>query len=82
MIVCYTSLMTVQTIPKIDEMSAVQQIELMEALWKNMSERNFNNEPPDWHSKYLEDRENALATGEDSFISLDEFETELRTELK
>jgi hypothetical protein len=74
--------MTVQTIPDIDEMTAAQQIELMEALWKNMSERNLNSEPPDWHLKYLEDREKAVAGGEDSFISLDEFEDELRNSLK
>lgn len=73
--------MTVQTIPEIDEMTAAQQIELMEALWKNMSERNVNSEPPDWHLKYLEDREKAIADGEDSFISLDAFEDELRNGL-
>lgn len=74
--------MTVQTIPEIDEMTPVQQVELMEALWKNMTERNLNSEPPAWHREYLADRENALANGEDSFITLDEFETDLRTELK
>lgn len=79
---CYTSLMTVQTIPEIDEMTAVQQVELMEALWKNMSERNLNSKPPDWHHKYLADREDALANGEDSFITLDEFEANLRKDLK
>jgi hypothetical protein len=31
---CYTLPMTVRTIPEIDEMTAAQQIELMEALWK------------------------------------------------
>lgn len=74
--------MTVLTIPEIADMTPAQQIELMEALWKNMSERNVNNEPPDWHRKYLSDRENAIANGEDSFIGLDEFEDELRSELK
>ena len=74
--------MTVQTIPSIDEMTAAQQIELMEALLKNLSERNFNREAPEWHDEYLKDREKAVATGEDSFISLDEFEEELRSELK
>ena len=63
-------------------MTAAQQIELMEALWKNMSERNLNGESPEWHRQYLADREKALASGEDSFISLDEFEAELRKELK
>ena len=74
--------MTVQTIPDIDEMTAAQQIELMEALWKSMSERNINSEPPDWHRQYLADREKALAEGRDSFVTLDEFEAELRGELK
>lgn len=63
-------------------MTAAQQIELMEALWKNMSERNINSEPPDWHLKYLEDREKAVAQAQDSFISLDAFEEDLRNELK
>ena len=74
--------MTVQTIPEIEEMTAAQQIELMEALWKSMSERNINSEPPEWHRQYLADREKALAEGEDSFISLDEFEADLRRGLK
>ena len=70
--------MTVQTTPEIDEMTAAQQIELMEALWKSMSQRNLNHVPPDWHRQYLEEREKAIAKGEDSFISLEEFEEDLQ----
>jgi hypothetical protein len=74
--------MTVQTIPDIDEMTPAQQVELMEALWKSMSERNANSEPPDWHLDYLEERERALAAGEDEFMSIDEFESSLGDALK
>jgi len=74
--------MTVQTIPDIEEMTAAQQVELMEALWKNMTERNLNSEPPAWHRDYLADRDNALANGNDSFITLNELESDLRNELK
>ena len=74
--------MTVQTIPEIDEMSPTQQVELMEALWKSMNERVANSEAPEWHRQYLADREKALASGEDSFYSLDELEADLRAELK
>lgn len=74
--------MAVQTIPAIDEMTPVQQVELMEALWTSMSERNTNSEPPEWHRQYLAVRETALANGEDKFITLDELEADLRTELK
>ena len=73
--------MTVQTIPDIDKMTPAQQVELMEALWKSMSERGINSEPPGWHREYLDGREKALAEGGDSFVSLDELEAELRSEL-
>ena len=73
--------MTVQTIPAIDEMTAVQQIELMEALWQSMSARHVNAEAPRWHREFLENRERALAYGEDSFITLDELEADLRNDL-
>ncbi len=46
-----------------------------------MSERHLNEQPPDWHSEYLLDREKAVANGEDSFVTLDEFEADLRAEL-
>lgn len=73
--------MTVQAIPEISKMTPAQQIELMEALWKSMTERNLN-DPPDWHREYLADRQRAVAEGEDSFIALDELEDELRSELR
>ena len=74
--------MTVQTIPEIDEMTAAQQVELMEALWKSMSERNLNDSPPEWHRQYLEEREKAISRGEDAFISLEAFEEGLLNGLK
>jgi hypothetical protein len=73
--------MTVQTIPEIDQMTAAQQIELMEALWKSMSE-SVVYEAPEWHRQCLADREVAVGNEEDSFISLDELEADLRAELK
>ena len=74
--------MTVQTKPDIHEMSAAQQIELMEALWKSMGERSVNSEPPEWHLRYLEGRSAAVASGDDSFIDLDDLENGLRPEFK
>ena len=62
-------------------MTPAQKIELMEELWKDMSQADLN-EPPDWHREYLADRQRAVAEGEDQFITLDELEDELRTELK
>ncbi len=62
-------------------MTPAQKIELMEELWKDMSETNLS-EPPDWHREYLADRQRAVAKGEDSFITLDELEDELRSDLR
>ena len=73
--------MNVQTIPTIEEMTASEKVELMEALWKNMSLKRENVESPDWHREYLEEREKAIADGNDSFIDLDEFENDLRRRL-
>ncbi len=73
--------MTVQTIPAIEDMTASQRVELMEALWKEVSRRPEEVEPPDWHLGVLEEREKAIADGTDSFIDLDEFEKDLRRRL-
>ena len=46
----------------------------------NTSEQNIKNKPPD-PRKYLADREEAIVNGEDSFVSLEEFEADIRKEL-
>jgi hypothetical protein len=43
-----------------------------------MDETNLNGEPPEWHTHYLREREMALACGEDEFVTLEEFEDDLR----
>lgn len=70
--------MAVQTIPEIDEMNAAEQIDPMEARWKNTGKRRSNSEPPEWHIDYLNDREKAFAERRDSFIGIDDLENELR----
>ena len=60
--------MTVQTIPAIEDMTPTQKIELMEALWANMREEVEKSPPPGWHLRILEEREKALANGDDEFI--------------
>ena len=66
--------MSVQTIPAIEDMTASQKVELMEALWKNMSRNPEDIESPAWHGEILKQREEALKNGTDQFISLEEAE--------
>ncbi len=64
-IFCGTILdMTVQTIPAIEDMTPIQRVELMEELWKAMSERPDNYEEPERHRRILEERRAAVERGE------------------
>ena len=70
--------MTVQTIPAIEDMTPAQKVELMEALWKNMSRNPEEVESPDWHRQVLEERERALASGEIEFMDWEEAKAYIR----
>ncbi|MEQ1603566.1 MAG: addiction module protein [Pyrinomonadaceae bacterium] len=73
--------MTVQTIPTIEEMTPGQRVELMQELWKVMSQRPEDIEVPEWHLRVLEAREQAVANGEDEFIDLDVAMAEIRARI-
>lgn len=45
-----------------------------------MENENLEDQPPKWHREYLVDRQEALANGDDYFITLDELEADLHTE--
>jgi hypothetical protein len=70
--------MTVQTIPPIEEMTQQQRVDLMEELWKAMSLHPEGIPSPDWHLEVLEERERALANGEDEFIDWEEAKEYIR----
>jgi hypothetical protein len=70
--------MSVQTIPPIEQMTPLQRVELMEELWKAMSQNPEEIETPAWHLKVLEERERALANGETEFIDWEDAKREIR----
>ena len=70
--------MTVQTIPSIEEMTPAQRAELMEELWKAMSQRPEEIQPPDWHLDVLKERERALAAGEIEYMDWEEAKSFIR----
>lgn len=70
--------MTVQTIPAIEDMTPAQRADLMEELWKAMSAKPEEIEVPERHLRILEEREKALANGEDEFIDFDVAMAEIR----
>ncbi len=70
--------MSVQTIPAIEDMTASQKVELMEALWKAMSQKPEEIESPDWHREVLEERERALANGEIELMDWEDAKADIR----
>lgn len=76
------NVMTVQTIPAIKDMTPAQRIDLMEELWQAMSQKPEEIEVPEWHVRVLEERERALANGEDEFIDLDVAMKEIRDSIE
>ena len=78
----YNLFMTIQTIPAIKDMTAGQQAELLEALWQAMRGRVEKAPPPAWHLRLLEERELALAEGEDEFIDLEIAMAEIRESIE
>jgi hypothetical protein len=45
------------------ELTLAQKLELMEAIWDDLSTHEDTLESPSWHEKVLKDREEALAAG-------------------
>lgn len=72
--------MDVQTIPPIREMTPSQRVELMEALWAEMSRNPAEVPVPDWHRRELEKRAAALAKGEDEYIDWEIAKEQIRLE--
>ncbi len=52
-------------------MSRMERIRTMEALWDSLVDEESEIDSPDWHQDILEDRKRRIESGEAAFISLD-----------
>jgi len=62
-------------------MTVPEKLDLMEAIWADLSKDDENIPVPDWHAQVLREREERLSRGEERLIDLDEVEKQLRTDL-
>ena len=53
-------------------MSPVERLSTMEALWDAMCHEEKEPTSPDWHGELLEERRAKIASGQATFVSLDE----------
>ena len=62
-------------------MTVPEKLELMEAIWADLSRDDENLPAPDWHAKVLHERAERFKLGEEQPIDIDEVEKQLRAEL-
>ena len=59
-------------ISDIKNMSTIERIQIMEALWDSLLYEEGEIESPEWHNKIIEERKANIANGNAKFISLKE----------
>ena len=68
------------TLP-LDQMSTMEKLRAMEALWNDLSRREAELESPAWHGQVLREREERVATGKESFADWETAKAQLRKRL-
>jgi len=68
------------TLP-LDQMSTMEKLRAMEALWNDLSRREAELESPAWHGQVLREREERVASGKESFVDWETAKAQLRKRL-
>ncbi|XHR29920.1 MAG: addiction module protein [Chthoniobacteraceae bacterium] len=64
--------------PSLNEMTLPEKLQLMEALWEDLSRHADMLESPEWHRTVLEAREERIASGETRFCDWEQAKAEIR----
>jgi putative addiction module component (TIGR02574 family) len=62
----------------LDKMTVEEKLQLMEAIWADLSRDEANIESPEWHKAALEERRLKEERGETSYIPWEQAKEELR----
>jgi putative addiction module component (TIGR02574 family) len=65
------------TLP-LKDMSISEKLQLMEALWEDLSRNADALESPDWHREVLEERESRIASGDAKFSTWEKAKADIR----
>ena len=63
---------------KITQMTREEKLQLMEALWADLSRSDADLKSPDWHEEALSETEQRLAAGNEELVEWDEAKLALR----
>lgn len=69
--------MAVPVLP-LNEMTAEEKVEAMEAIWQSLSTNAEAIESPAWHDEELRMREANIASGQTNFVEWEKAKTEIR----
>lgn len=67
---------------ELNEMTIEEKLQMMEALWDDLSRNADALEPPAWHGEVLEGREAALERGDEGFEDWQQARAEIDTETR
>ncbi len=62
----------------LNEMSVLEKLQLMEALWADLSRNAESLESPEWHRDILDERERRIASGEARFVDWEKAKADIR----
>jgi len=65
----------------LSKLTLAQKLDLMEAIWDDLTKNEKTLESPDWHETVLKDREKALAAGEAMVSDWEEAKEKIRRNL-
>ena len=65
------------TLP-LNEMTVIEKLQAMEALWEDLSRNAVVLESPEWHRDVLEAREKRIASGEARFTDWEQAKADIR----
>lgn len=64
----------------LDQMTTIEKIQVMEALWEDLSKNSDEFVSPSWHGEILSRRNKALSEGKDSIHDWNEAKERIRNE--
>lgn len=67
---------------ELNEMTVEEKLQMMEALWDDLTRNTDDLEPPAWHGEVLEGRETALEGGDEKFEDWQQARTEIDSETR
>ena len=64
----------------LEQMTTEEKLQVMEALWTDLSRRDDRYDSPNWHAEVLRDRDQRIADGKEASLDWEEAKRKLRRE--